>query len=116
MGWFVGFVISNGGLIVCLLTAALWIRFRPASRAARRFLLAVVAAYTLASIYVIPYTLSRALVVGYRPISAGDLPAGRTAIVVLSAGGGSVDDWDRRRFFFLGRAGASRTWEARRGY
>ena len=116
MGWFVGFVVSNRGLIVWLLAAALWIRFRPASPAARRFLLAVVAAYTLASIYVFPYTLSRALAVGYKPISAGDLPAGRTAIVVLGGGSGSVDDWDRRRFFYLESVSASRTWEARRVY
>jgi uncharacterized SAM-binding protein YcdF (DUF218 family) len=116
MAWIVGFVFSQGGLIVSLLAAALWIRFRPASHTAHRFLLAVIAAYTLASIYVIPYTLGRALIVGYKPISAGDLPAGRTAVAVLSAGSGSVDDWDRRRFFYLERIAASRTWEARRVY
>ena len=116
MGWIVGFVTSHRGLIVSLLAAALWIRFRPASRAARRFLLAIVAAYTLASIYAIPYALSRALVVGYKPVSASALPAGRTAIVVLSAGAGAVDDWDRRRFYYMSPEAASRTWEAHRVY
>jgi uncharacterized SAM-binding protein YcdF (DUF218 family) len=112
----VEFVFSHGGLIVSLLAAALWIRFRPASRTARRSLLAIITAYTLASIYIIPYTLGRALVLGYKPLSAGDLPAGSTAIVVLSAGSGSVDDWDRHRFFYMASAAASRTWEARRVY
>ena len=49
-------------------------------------------------------------------MSAGDLPAGRTAIVVLSAGSGSVDDWDRRRFYYMDAVAASRTWEAHRVY
>jgi uncharacterized SAM-binding protein YcdF (DUF218 family) len=116
MGSIVGFVTSHQGLIVSLLAAALWIRFRPASRGARRLLLVIVAAYTLASIYAIPYALSRALVVGFRPVSAGDLPAGRTAVVVLSAGSGSVDDWNGRRFFYLTPVAASRMWEAHRVY
>jgi len=116
MGWIVGFVASPRGLIVSLLAAASWIHFRPTSRPARRVLLAIVAAYTLASIYAIPYALSRALVVGYRPVSAHDLPAGRTAIVVLSAGSGTVDDWNGRRFYYLTPVAASRTWEAHRVY
>ena len=116
MGWIIDFVISHSGLVVSLLAAALWISFRPATRVARRVLLALVAAYTLASIYAIPYALSRALVVGYKPVTAGDLPAGRTAIVVLSAGSGSVDDWDGRRFFYVEAVAASRTWEAHRVY
>lgn len=116
MVWIVGFVFSHGGVIVSLLAAALWIRFRPASPTPRRVLLAIISAYTLASIYVIPYIVGRALVVGYQPISAGDVPAGRTAIVVLSAGSRSVDNWDRRRFFYMPNAAASRTWEARRVY
>lgn len=116
MVWIVGFVFSPGGAIVSLLAAALWIRFRPASPTARRFLLAVISAYTLASIYVIPYTVGRGLVAGYKPISAGNVPAGRTAIVVLGSSAGSVEDWDRRRFLFMESSAASRTWEARRVY
>ena len=116
MGWLVGFVASPRGLIVALLATALCIHFRPASRAARRVLLSLVAVYTLASIYLVAYALSRVLVAGYLPVATGDIPAGSTAIVVLSAGSGSVDDWDRRRFYYLAPAAAARTWEARRIY
>jgi hypothetical protein len=58
MGWIVGFVASHRGLVVSLLAAASWIHVRPTSRAARRVLLAIVAVYTLASIYAIPYALT----------------------------------------------------------
>jgi uncharacterized SAM-binding protein YcdF (DUF218 family) len=114
MGSIVGFVISYRGLIVALLAAALWIRFRPTSRAARRVAIAVLAAYSLASIYLIPYTLSRALVAGYEPLSAAGLPAGPAVIVVLSGGSGYVDGWDGRRWRHMVSVTASRTWEAHR--
>src|SRR5438034_1067055 len=101
MARIVEFIFSLGGLMASLAVAALWLNLRPASRAPRRFLLAVLAVYALASVYAVPYALSRVLVTGFHELSAGDVPPGRTAIVTLSGGTAYVEDWNHRRFFHL---------------
>jgi uncharacterized SAM-binding protein YcdF (DUF218 family) len=110
------FVFSLGGFLVFLAAAALWLSLRPASPAGRRFLVLAIGLYGLLSVYAVPYLLSRPLVAGYHALSAEDIPQGRIAIVILSAGNNFAEDWSGRRFFYLNRINASRMWETHRVY
>jgi uncharacterized SAM-binding protein YcdF (DUF218 family) len=80
---------SVSGIVICLLVAALWVWRRPSSRGARRFLLVVAISASGASIFVVPYAVSRLLTHGYRQFSASDVSSGTTVVVVL----GSGDEW-----------------------
>ncbi len=116
MAHLVRLVFSPGGLLIFLAAGALWLSRRPTSRGARRLIIVAVAAYTLSSIYVIPYAVGRLLVVGYQPLSASSIPSGRIAIVLLNAFSDFVVNWEGRQFAFPGRISAARLWEAYRVY
>src|SRR5712692_6183277 len=116
MSALVDFAFSLAGLFVALISGVLWLSVRPASRHSRRFLLGVVIAYLLASIYVVPYTIGRILVIGFHEFSASDVPPGPTAIVVLGGGGVTVRDWQHERLSVPGAAAAARILEAFRVY
>lgn len=116
MASLVWFVFSPLGLVVAWIVAIVWFARRPTSRAARRVLVSVVAGFTLASLYAVPYGVSRALVRGYRPFSSADVAPGRVAIVVLGAGEMGVEDWDRTSLPVIGPMEASRVLEAARVY
>jgi uncharacterized SAM-binding protein YcdF (DUF218 family) len=110
------FVFSPAGLFFLLVAGALWLRVRPASAGARRVLFGGIVFYLLASIYVVPYGIGRLLVVGFREITAADLPDGPTAIVLLGGGSVTVRDWRHEGFSVLGPPGAARAFEASQVY
>ena len=108
-------VLSSTGVVAALVLAALWSVLRPASRAARRFLVAVAAAYTLCSIYAIPYAIGQVtLVRGWRPLTSADIPAGRTVIVVLGGGAETARGWDQTPLSVPSGDGLERVIEAAR--
>jgi uncharacterized SAM-binding protein YcdF (DUF218 family) len=116
MASLVTFLFSIRGAFVGLVAAAIWLRVRPASPAARRFLVCVIAVYALASTYLVPRSASRILLSGFHAVTAADLPAGRTAIVVLGAGAVTVQDWSLNSLSMLEETGGSRVLEAFRVY
>lgn len=116
MSSIIRFAFSYAGVILALGFATAWLWKRPASRTARRFLVCVISGYTLASLYVLPYGVSRVLVAGFHRFSPADLSAGSTAIVVLGSGAVFVRDWDQRQLSFPDGPGAARVLEASRVY
>jgi uncharacterized SAM-binding protein YcdF (DUF218 family) len=112
----VWFVFSTGGLVACMLTAALWVSLSPRSTQARRFLVTLAAFYTLASLYGISYPLGRLLAAGFRPFERSDVGAGPSVIVLLGSGTTTARDWSGNQFSVLDVSGASRVLEAARVY
>ena len=112
MSQFIYAVFSPTGFAVLAAIGAAWLARRPASAAARRFLAGVVAAYVVLSIFAVPYVAGRLLVLGYHPFTAADVPRGRTAIVLLGAGGTTTVDWTGEHYSLLERVGAARVLEA----
>lgn len=109
-------VFSIRGFVVTILAAMLWVRRHPSSSGGRRFLTAVVAFYSALSLYIVPYGVGRLLVMGFHEVTAADVAAGRTAIVLLGAESLTVQDWDGDRYSVLVGAGAARVLEAFRVY
>lgn len=114
MSDFLKFIFSTSGAVVGLLIAAIAVWWRSASRAARRFLVAVGLFYTIAATYVVPAAIGSLLSRGYRPFEAGDAPAGVTAIVVLGSGAERVFRWNAGPWTVLDVVGAGRVAEAAR--
>ncbi len=112
----VTFAFSFAGIVTAVLIAVAWVQFRPASIVARKFLVGLTVGFTAASLYVVPYGVSRLLVFGYHEMSPSDAPSGRTAIVVLGSADYLVLNWNRERFSILDLQGAARIWEAFRVY
>ena len=98
MSPFVSTIFSVTGLIVSIVVAASWCAVRPLSTLARRFLIAVAAAYTLASVYTVPYSVGRLLSVGYDRFEPADAPSGVSAVVVLGSGDWVVQGWEDHLF------------------
>jgi uncharacterized SAM-binding protein YcdF (DUF218 family) len=84
---------SVSGVVICLLVAALWLWRRPSSSGARLFLLVTALGASGASIFVVPYGVSRVLTHGYHQFSASDVAPGRTVVVVLGSGDRFVAGW-----------------------
>jgi uncharacterized SAM-binding protein YcdF (DUF218 family) len=112
----VNLIFSVSGILISLLVGVLWLGAFPTSKRPRRFLSFVALAYTLSAIYAIDYGVSRLLVIGFRPFTASDVPAGRTAIVVLGAGSLTVRDWKGNEYSTVDGSAASRVLEAARVY
>ena len=93
MTTFVWLLFSSTGLVAALVAIAAWIVARPASRAARRALVAVTTVYLLASIYAVPLAASWLLTSGYHQFARNDVPPGPTALVVLGSGVETVVGW-----------------------
>ena len=72
--------------------------------------------YTLASLYALPYAMSRVLVAGLHQFSPADLRPGPTAIVVLGSGAVVARDWDQRQLSLPDGPGAAPVLEAYRVY
>jgi uncharacterized SAM-binding protein YcdF (DUF218 family) len=115
MSAFFSTLFTVSGVVVSVLVAALWCAARPRSAAARRFLLGVALAYTIASIYIVPYSVGRLLSSGYHRFDQADAPSGTNAVVILGAGDWVVQGWDER-IFPLNIEAASRVLEAWRVY
>jgi uncharacterized SAM-binding protein YcdF (DUF218 family) len=93
MNALLAFVFSASGPIVALLVSAIWLQRTPASRGARRLLSATAAFCLVASLQIVPYSVSRLLTFGYHRFRAGDVPPGPTAIVLLGGGDELVAGW-----------------------
>lgn len=89
---------------------------RPGSGLARRALAGIIAAYLLASVYVVPYMGRRLLTGALRPLASQPATADATAIVLLGSGALPLRDWDDRQMTVLDRESASRVLEAARVY
>src|SRR5258708_3985799 len=87
------FLFSTSGLATCFLVSAIWLWRRPSSVAARRFLMMTAAAYALATIYIVPFSVSRLLTRGYHQFRATDVTQGTTAIALLAGGDKFVKGW-----------------------
>jgi len=111
---FFTFIFSTSGVAAGLLIAAVAVWWRPASRAARRFLIAVALFYTIAATYAVPAAIGSLLSRGYHPFQAGDAPSGVTAIVLLGSGAERIFRWNSRPWTILDAIGASRVAEAAR--
>ena len=114
MSRFLSFVFSTSGVVVGLLFAAIAVWRRPASRAARRFLIAVALFYTVAATYAVPAAIGSVLARGYHPFQPGDAPGGVTAMVLLGSGAERVFRWDSRPWAILDAVGAARVAETAR--
>src|SRR5438094_9447712 len=110
------FIFSTSGAVVGLLVAAVAVWRRPASRAARRFLIAVALFYTVAATYAVPAAIGSLLSRGYHPFQPGDAPGGVTAIVLLGSGAERVFRWNAKPWAILDAVGAARVAEAARLY
>ena len=111
---FLDFLLSVRGLVIALIACVWWLHTRPMSAAARHALVWIVTAFTLASVYIVPYAAVRILAHGYRSLTPADVPPGATAIVVLSAGNITVVDRDKESFSILEPVSAARVLEAAR--
>ena len=106
------YFLSIGGLVVAVLAATFWLHSRPYSAQARRFLSLVVGIYAALSIYGIGEGVGRLLAIDIHPLAAGDIPPGRTAIVVLGSSGFTARDWAGATYSIVGDIDATRTLEA----
>lgn len=116
MGTMIALAFSFRGLIMTLLIITAWLHRRLARGPARRVLTGVVAAYVLASLYCVPYGISRILVSGYQALTVSQVGSGRTAIVVFAASEWAVNDWDGGRLAIISPVGAARILETVRVY
>ena len=110
------FAISSGGLVLSLAVGALWLWTRPSARGPRRFLVAVLVAYGLASLYPVPHAVARLMGAGFRPLTREDVPPGRSLIVLLGSGNHTRVDWTGATLSVLDPIAAERTLEAARIY
>ena len=93
-----------------------WLFARPKHLAPARFIVAVLAMYAVAAMYPASHAVARMLASGYHPLKKSDVPAGRTAIVLLGSGSFVANDWDDNRLIMADPAGADRALEAARVY
>jgi uncharacterized SAM-binding protein YcdF (DUF218 family) len=110
----VWYLFSSGGAIVLLAAAIVWTLVSPRSSAARRALGALALFYWVTSTDIIPDTLRRLLASGYTPLAHQQVPAGRTAVVLLGSGSLRFRDWSDNQFAVVDPIGASRLLEAAR--
>lgn len=102
--------------MVALVIAAAWSVIKPASRAARLFLLLVALGYTAASLYPIPRTVERWLASPYHPLTRADVPPGKSVVVLLGSGSYRREDWSGVKHSVVDPPGLERTLEAARVY
>jgi uncharacterized SAM-binding protein YcdF (DUF218 family) len=106
------FFSSIGGFVMAALAATFWLRSRPHSARARRFLSLVVIVYAVLCIYGIGEGVGRLMAMDIHPLAAGDVPPGRTAIVVLGSAGFTARDWTGATYSTVNPVDATRTLEA----
>ena len=112
----VSYTFSVGGFVIALVFGMAWRFARSRSCASQMFLLCITIAYTLASIYGVSYGAGRLLIGDLRPLTSSDVPAGRTAMVVLGSGTFTARDWAAGEFSVVDPSAATRVAEAARVY
>jgi len=110
------FLFSTGGAAVTFLVAVVWVLARPKSRAARLCLGVVAVGYTLVSTYSISHGVERMMGASFHPLTAADVPPGRSVIVLLGSGSYRRQDWSGNKVSVLDPIGLERTLEAARVY
>lgn len=108
----VAYIFSSGGIVVVLIVGGGWLMARPASRTARRFVVAAACFYALASTYGVTHSVGRLLAVGLHPFEASHAPLGPAVIVVLGSGSFTARDWDENSLSILDPIAATRVLEA----
>lgn len=103
-------------MATAIVACAVLVAVSRGARWARSLLLVASLFYACASVYALPSALTRLLVAGYRPLSAADVPVGRTAVVLLGSGTHLSRDWDGGVFPAVDKIGATRVAEAARVY
>jgi len=83
---FVRFFFSIGGLMAVLAVGFVWLFARPKQLAPARFIVAVIVAFAIASMYPVSRAVASLLSSGYHPLEKNSVPPGRTAIVMLGIG------------------------------
>jgi len=84
---FVDSIFTSLGVVSAFGLTALWVAVRPGSRAARRAAVMLALGYLAASTYAVPDTVGRVFFTrGFLAFTAGDVAAGRTAVVLLGGG------------------------------
>ena len=110
----VSFLFTINGCLTAMLVVAVLGLIRPRSLWPRRCLLAVVIWFGVASVYAVPAGVTRVLAAGYHEFTKADVPAGRTAIVLLGGGGITVSGFEHQRLGVSNESSAARTLEAAR--
>jgi uncharacterized SAM-binding protein YcdF (DUF218 family) len=110
----VHFALSSGGVLIVLSALGVWMMVRPASRRARRTFAGVALAYAIAGSYPVPRLVGTWLARPFRPLTAADVPPGKTAVVLLGSGAYTQHTWAGDTMSVLDRVGAERTLEAAR--
>jgi uncharacterized SAM-binding protein YcdF (DUF218 family) len=83
------------GAVLTLSACAIWIALRPRSAAARRAIIIAASIYFAASVYSVPFAVSKLLTPRYRPLDRADVGHGNVVIVVLGAGNETVFGWEQ---------------------
>ena len=89
------FMFSGAGVITAMVAGVVWMSFQPRARAPRLYLLCAALGYFLASLYIVPATLTAVLTAPYHTFTAEDAPAGPVAIVLLGGGTHAVSGRER---------------------
>jgi len=108
------YAVSVTGLLLSLLAGVVWLYATPSSLAPRRWLTAVLVLYLAFSVHAIGRITSWPLRRGFYLFSAADVPPGRSAIVLLSAGSRTVHGPGTDKISVLNLAAAARVIEAAR--
>ncbi len=108
--------LSIGGRMVVLAVGFVWLVARPKSLAPARFIVAVIVAFAIASLYPLSHAAAGLVSAGFRPLAKSDVRPGPTAIVLLGSGSFVSKDWDDNRLAMSDAAGADRALEAARVY
>ena len=111
LGWF---IFSTRGVVACLGLATLWVTLSRGSAASRRGLAALALFYLASSAEILPAALRQLVAAGYRPLTARDVPPGRTAVVLLGSGSYRFRDWSDRELVMVDPLGSMRLLEAAR--
>lgn len=109
------YVISSAGVVTLLVLLAAWNAWRPGRRP-RLTLIAAGFIYAVLSYHPLSHALSVWLNEPFSPLTRADVPAGRTAIVLLGSGSFTVRDWSDGQLSMIDPIGAERTLEAARVY
>jgi uncharacterized SAM-binding protein YcdF (DUF218 family) len=111
---FVSFLFSIGGMTCALLAGLVWALARSSSPAPRRFIGAVILAYSAAAFHPVTYAASQSLSRPYHPLTRADVPPGPSAVVILGSGSFTAHDWRENSLAMNDPAGADRVIEASR--
>jgi uncharacterized SAM-binding protein YcdF (DUF218 family) len=113
LGWF---IFSVGGAVAALVVTAIWVAMSRGHVASRLALGLLAACYWFASAGGVASALTQTMAAGYGPLTRDDVPAGKTAVVLLGSGAYRFRDWSNTEMTGVDFVGSSRLLEAARVY